>query len=55
MSVLQNCKLYGKLNDYFFKAVQKYPDRFIGTGKIDEFKADQLREIEKLRYTVEEL
>jgi len=55
MSVLQNCKLYGKLNDYFYKAVQTYPDRFVATGEINEFRANQPREIEKLRYIVKEL
>lgn len=55
MSVLQNCKLYGKLNTYFAEAVKKYPDRFMGTGEIDEFKADSPREIEKLHYIVKEL
>ena len=55
MSVLQNCQLYGKLNDYFYKAVQKYPDRFVGTGEINELMADKPREIEKLRYIIKEL
>ena len=55
MAVLQNCKLYGKLNDYFAECVKKYPDRFVGTAEINEFEANNESEIEKLRYIVEEL
>ena len=55
MAVLQNCKLYGKLNDYFAESARKYPDRFIGTGEINEFEADKESEINKLRYIVKEL
>ena len=50
MAVLQNCKLYGKLNDYFAEAVKNYPDRFIGTGEVNEFEADKESEISKLRH-----
>lgn len=55
MAVLQNCNLYGKLNTYFSKVVKKYPDRFVGTGEIDIFRADKTAEIEKLNYIVKEL
>lgn len=55
MSVLQNCNLYGKLNSYFAEAVTKYPDRFVGTGEINAFRADKPAEIEKLRWVVKEL
>jgi len=55
MAVLQNCKLYGKLNDYFSECVKKYPDRFAGTVELNEFEADKESQIEKLRYSVKEL
>ena len=55
MAVLQNCKVYGKLNEYFAECVRKYPDKFVGTGEINEFEADKESEIEKLRYIVNEL
>ena len=55
MAVLQNCKLYGKLNDYFAEAVKRYPDRFVGTGEINEFEADKESETSKLRHTVKQL
>lgn len=55
MAVLQNCKLYGKLNDYFAECMRKYPDRFIGTGEINEFEADKESEISKLRHIVKQL
>ena len=55
MAVLQNCKLYGKLNDYFAECVRKYPDRFVGTGEINEFEADNESEIAKLRHIVKQL
>ena len=55
MSVLQNCKVYGKLNDSFAECVKKYPDRFVGTGEINEFEADKESEISKLRHVVKQL
>ncbi len=55
MAVLQNCKVYGKLNDYFAESVKKYPDRFVGTGEINEFEADKESEISKLRHIVKQL
>lgn len=55
MAVLQNCKLYGKLNDYFAECVRKYPDKFVGTGEINEFEADKESEILKLRHIVKTL
>ncbi len=55
MAVLQNCKLYGKLNEYFAECVRKYPDRFVGTGEINEFEADKESEILRLRQVVKQL
>ena len=55
IAVLQNCKLYGKLNDYFAECVKKYPDQFVGTSEINEFEADQESEISKLRHVVKQL
>jgi len=55
MAVLQNCKLYGKLNDNFAECVSKYPDKFVGTGEINEFEADNEGEILKLRHIVKDL
>jgi len=55
MAVFQNCKLYGKLNDYFAECVRKYPNKFVGTGEINEFEADKESEILKLRHIVKDL
>lgn len=55
MAVLQNCKLYGKLNNYFAECMRKYPDRFVGTAEINEFEADKESEISKLRHVVKQL
>lgn len=55
MAVLQNAKSYGKLNDYFAECVRSYPDRFVGTGEINEFEADKESEISKLSHLVKKL
>ena len=55
MAVLQNCKVYGKLNEYFAECVRKYPDKFVGTSEINELEADKDSEIQKLKYTANEL
>ena len=52
MAVLQNRKLYGKLNDHFSECVKRYPDRFAGTVELNEFETDKESEIEKLRYSL---
>jgi predicted TIM-barrel fold metal-dependent hydrolase len=53
-AVLQNARLYGRLNDYFAAAVQHWPDRFIGLADVDESNAHSRAEIEKLRRAVHE-
>jgi predicted TIM-barrel fold metal-dependent hydrolase len=55
MAVLQNDKLYGKLNDYFAECVRKYPDRFVGLAEINELEADNESEISKLRHAIKQL
>ena len=55
MVVLHNAKAYGKLNDFFGKAVERYPDKFIGLLEIDELCADQDGELARLRYAVKTL
>ncbi|MBV9171953.1 MAG: amidohydrolase family protein [Chloroflexi bacterium] len=53
-AVLQNARLYGRLNDYFAAAVQTYPDRFIGLADVDEVNAYTDAEITGLRRAVRE-
>lgn len=55
MVLLQNSKVYGKLNDYFAECVRKYPTRFVGLVEIDELEADKESEISKLRHAVKQL
>jgi len=54
-AVLQNARLYGRLDDYFADAVQAYPDRFIGLADVDEAAAHTDAQIAKLRRAVREL
>src|SRR2546423_12341187 len=35
-AVLQNARLYGRLDDYLARAVAAYPDKFIGLADVDE-------------------
>jgi predicted TIM-barrel fold metal-dependent hydrolase len=53
-AVLQNARLYGRLNDYFADAVRAYPDRFIGLADIDESQAHTEVELAGLRSAVRE-
>ena len=55
MAVLQNAKVYGKLNKYFTECVRKYPSRFVGLAEINELEADKEREVSKLNYCIKEL
>ncbi len=54
-AILQSCKLYGKLNQYFAEAIREFPDWFAGTGQIDEFRAHEQDEREQLQYISSEL
>lgn len=54
-AVLQNARLYGRLNEYFADAVRAYPDRFIGLADVDEARADSPEQIQTLRRAVEQL
>ena len=54
-AILQNARLYGRLNEYFRAAVQAYPDRFIGLADVDEAQANTDAEINKLRHAVRDL
>jgi predicted TIM-barrel fold metal-dependent hydrolase len=54
-AVLQNARLYGRLDDHFADAVRRYPDRFIGLTDVDEANAHTDVQIGKLRRAVREL
>lgn len=54
-AVLQRTQMYGKLEDYFHDAVQKFPDRFIGLAQIDESRAYSDDEFKELHRAIDEL
>jgi len=54
-AVLQTGHLYGKLNTYIARAVQKYPHRFWGLAMVDEWKADHPSERRTVDHAVKEL
>lgn len=55
VAILQNARLYGRLNDVFADAVRRYPDTFIGLADVVEHEADTPEESERLRHAVEDL
>jgi len=55
MAVLQNARLYGRLNDFFASAIAQYPNRFIGLADVDEPNAGTDGEIARLRHAVGDL
>jgi len=52
IAVLQNARLYGRLNAYFAHAVTQYPDKFIGLADVDESNAHTEPEIQRLRHAI---
>ena len=54
-AVLQNARPYGRLNDYFAQAVRAYPDAFVGLADVDEARAHQPAECDRLRHAIREL
>lgn len=53
--VLQNARLYGRLNRYFATAAQRYPGKFLPLADVDEAQADAPEEIARLTAAVHDL
>jgi predicted TIM-barrel fold metal-dependent hydrolase len=54
-AVLQRGHIYGKLENYYHKAIKKYPHRFIGLTQIDESKAYEDKQIAELHRAIDQL
>lgn len=54
-AVLQNARLYGRSNDEFAAAMDRYPDKFIGLADVKEDAADTPAERERLTCAVRRL
>lgn len=55
VAVLQNARLYGRLNGYFAEALRRFPGTFVALADVDEAQADTSDEIRRLRHAVEAL
>lgn len=55
VSVLQNARPYGRLNEYFAEAVRRFPGKFIGLADVKEDEAHTERERTRLRKAITEL
>jgi predicted TIM-barrel fold metal-dependent hydrolase len=54
-AVLQRAHIYGKLNNYYYQASKKFPERFIGLIQIDETQAYAEEQLTELSYCVNKL
>jgi len=54
-AVLQHSHIYGKLHNYYYQAIKKYPERFIGLIQIDEAHAYTEEQLTELSYCVNKL
>lgn len=54
-AVLQRGHIYGKLENYYRRAIKKFPDRFIGLAQIDESKAYTDGQIAELHRAIDKL
>ena len=52
VAVLQNARLYGRLNAYFAEASRAFPGKFIPLADVDEAHADTEQECARLRHAV---
>jgi predicted TIM-barrel fold metal-dependent hydrolase len=55
IAVLQNARLYGRLNAYFAEAARRYPGKFVPLADVDEARADTIAEIARLTAAVNDL
>lgn len=53
-AVLQNARLYGRLNEAFADAMRDYPGRFIGLADVKEDQAHRREEVARLTHAVRE-
>jgi hypothetical protein len=53
VGVLQNARLYGKLDDVFATAVRRFPGKFVGLAAVDEFAAHTAGALQSLRRAAE--
>jgi predicted TIM-barrel fold metal-dependent hydrolase len=54
-AILQNARLYGRLNEQFADAVRDYPGKFIGLADVVEASADTPEESARLTHAVHDL
>ncbi|MCL4544099.1 MAG: amidohydrolase [Chloroflexi bacterium] len=54
-AVLQNARLYGRLNTYFAEVARRYPGKFVPLADVDEARADTAEEIARLTSAVTDL
>lgn len=54
-AVIQHDRLYGRLDDYLANTVDRYPDRLVVLGMIDEWRGGEADQLERLRHQVEDL
>lgn len=54
-AVLQNCHLYGRLNEYIADTVMQYPDRFWGLAMVDEWRVDDPEQLHALDMAIHDL
>lgn len=54
-AVLQNARLYGRLNQEFSDAMKDHPGKFIGLADVKETEAHTQPEMDRLRHAVQEL
>ena len=53
-AVLQHDRVYGRLDDFLSDCVRKFPDRFVALAQVDEWRAGEPDQIERLRHEVTE-
>ena len=54
-AVIQHDRIYGKLDDFLSDCVRKYPSRFVALAQVDEWRAGEPDQIERLRHEVTDL
>jgi len=54
-AVIQHDRLYGRLDDYLGDALCKFPDRLVALAQVDEWRAGEPDELERLKHEVEDL
>ena len=54
-AVIQHDRMYGRLDEYLGETLREYPDRFVALAQVEEWRAGEPDQLERLKHQVQDL